>query len=123
MAEERRTAEVDAWFAERDHPQEAAMQAVRRITLAAHDDVGECVKWSVPTFTYRGNIFSFNRAKKFTSLLWHQGARIPGSPTGLEGDGDTARTMRFDDVADVEARADELTAAVLAWVAWRDEEA
>lgn len=120
MAEERRTADVDAWFDRADHSQLDALARIRELTLGVSSDVGECVKWSVPTFTYRGNIFSFNRSKTAVSLLWHQGALIPGAPAGLEGDTDTARTMRFTDLADVEARADELTGAVMAWMAWKD---
>lgn len=120
MPEERRSDEVDAWFVERSHPLEETMQAVRRVTLGVSDDIGECIKWSTPTFTYRGNIFSFNPAKRFVSLLWHQGARIPGDPPGLEGDGATARVMRFADVDDVDARADELRGAIRAWMAWKD---
>lgn len=120
MADERLTADVDAWFEKEQHPMEPAMQAVRRVTLATSPEIGECIKWSTPTFTYKGNIFSFNPAKKFVSLLWHQGAKIPGEVDGLEGEGETARVMRFADVEDVESRADELQNAIRAWMAWKD---
>lgn len=123
MAGHRDSAAVDAWFEAQDHPMEEALQRVREITLGVSEDVGECIKWSVPTFTYDGNIFSFNRARRFVSLLWHQGASIPGPPAGLEGDTATARTMRFADAAEVEARADELAAAVRAWMDHRDSRA
>lgn len=123
MTEERRTDEVDAWFAKKAHPLEGAMQAVRKVTLSTSPQIGECIKWSTPTFTYRGNIFSFNPAKKFVSLLWHQGAKIPGDHPGLEGDGETARVMRFADEADVEDRRGELVGAIEAWMAWKDGEA
>jgi hypothetical protein len=120
MGEPRDTAAVDTWFAERAHPLEDAMQRVREVTLGVSPDIGECVKWSTPTFTYRGNIFSFNPAKQFVSLLWHQGAKIPGDVPGLEGDGATARVMRFADVDDVEARRGDLEQAIRAWMAWKD---
>lgn len=120
MVEERRSDEVDAWFAKKDHPLEDAMQRVRQITLDVSPEIGECIKWSTPTFTYKGNIFSFNPAKKLISLLWHQGAKIPGDPPGLEGDGETARVMRFADLAEVEARRGDLESAVKAWMAWKD---
>ena len=120
MGGTRQSAEVDAWFAAKDHPLEEAMQRIRTITLDVSPEIGECIKWQTPTFTYKGNIFSFNPARKLVSLLWHTGAKIPGSPAGLEGDGATARVMRFADVTDVEARQGELEAAVRAWIAWKD---
>ena len=120
MTDERKTAEVDAWFAKKSHDLTDAMQRVRAITLGVSPEIGECIKWSTPTFTYKGNIFSFNPAKQFVSLLWHTGAKIPGAPAGLEGDGETARVMRFADAKEVNARKRELEAAVRAWMKWKD---
>lgn len=115
-----RNLEVDAWFAEKEHPLEDAMQAVREIALT-DPRVEESIKWSTPTYSYRGNIFSFNPAKKLVSLLFHRGAEIPGDHPALEGDGKLARTMRFADLTDVEARADELRAALAAWCDAKDQ--
>jgi hypothetical protein len=114
-----RNPEVDAWFAKKNHPLEAAMQEVRKVALAAHPGITESIKWSTPTFACKGNIFSFNPSKKFVSLLFHTGAHIPGEHPGLEGEGDTARVMRFADQAEVEARAGELTAVLRAWCDWK----
>lgn len=97
------------------------MQAVREITLDADHRIEESIKWSTPTFSYKGNIFSFNPAKKFVSLLFHSGAKIPGDHAGLEGEGETARVMRFADADDVRDRSDQLTAVIQAWCAWKDE--
>jgi hypothetical protein len=112
--------DVDAWFAAKQHPLEDAMQEVRRITLAVNPKIEESIKWSTPTFSYKGNIFSFNPAKKFVSLLFHTGASIPGRHSRLEGDGDTARVMRFTDLEDVKAGSKELTAVLKAWCKSRD---
>ncbi|HEY7563866.1 MAG TPA: DUF1801 domain-containing protein [Acidimicrobiia bacterium] len=111
---------VDAWFAAKKHPLEDAMQEVRRITLAADPRIEESIKWSTPTFSYKGNIFSFNPAKKFVSLLFHTGASIPGSHPRLEGEGDTARVMRFTNLAEVKAGSKQLTAVIKAWCKSRD---
>ena len=110
---------VDAWFEKKQHPMEEAMQAVRELALQADSRIVESIKWSTPTFQYEGNIFSFNPAKKFVSLLFHTGAQIPGSHKGLEGDGDTARVMRFADLADVQKRGHELTDVLRAWCDWK----
>jgi hypothetical protein len=109
------SAEVDAWFAERDHPLAEAMQLARRLILDADPRVTESIKWQTPTFAFRGNIVSFNPAKKKVSLLFHRGAEIPGEFPRLAGDGRLVRTMRFADVAEVEQAADELQAVVRAW--------
>lgn len=115
-----RNPEVDAWFETRQHPLESAMQAVRDVALAADPRIEESIKWSTPTYAYKGNIFSFNPAKKLVSLLFHTGAKIPGDHPGLEGEGETARVMRFSDVEEVQARSGELTVVLQAWCRWKD---
>jgi hypothetical protein len=111
---------VDAWFEKKQHPLEPMMQRVREITLSADPRITESIKWSTPTYSYNGNIFSFNPAKKFVSLLFHTGAHIPGPHPRLEGDGDTARVMRFGDLAEVEEGAPDLIAVLTAWCHWKD---
>lgn len=111
---------VDAWFEKKQHPLESAMQEVRQLTLGADPRITESIKWSTPTFEYKGNIFSFNPAKRFISLLFHTGARIPGDFAGLEGDGDTGRVRRFADKKDVKTRSGELKEVLRAWCDWKD---
>lgn len=112
---------VDAWFDDYDNPMKPAVQRVRRIILAADPRITESIKWKAPTFTYKGNIASFYpKARSHVSLMFHQGARIPGEHPILEGEGATSRTAKFADVADVEARRAELEAVVRAWCAYRD---
>ena len=111
---------VDAWFEKRQHPLEPALQEVRRVTLGADSRITESIKWSTPTFEYKGNIFSFNPSKNFVSLLFHTGAKLPGQYRTFEGDGKTARVMRFADLDDVRAHAHELTTVLKAWCDWKD---
>lgn len=112
--------EVDAWFAEKQPPMAGAMLEVRTIILQTDSRVEETIKWSTPTFMYKGNIASFNPAKKLVSLLFHRGATIPGDHPRLEGEGDTARVMRFLSTGEVgEARA-ELEAVIRAWCDMKD---
>lgn len=114
-----RNPDVDAWFEEKQHPLEEAMQLVRQTILDADARVEESIKWKTPTFSFQGNIVSFNPAKNFVSLLFHRGAEIPGLHPSLEGDGRLARTMRFADIDDVAARNGELTEVVRAWCNWK----
>ena len=113
--------DVDAWMQAYENPQKPVVQRVRELLLAAYERVGECIKWKSPTFTYKGNIASFNpRSKKHASLMFHTGAQIPGDHPVLEGGGDTARYIKFADLSDVEAKREALEAVVKAWCASKD---
>jgi hypothetical protein len=112
--------EVDAWFEDLDHPQREAMLRARDVVLGADPRVTETIKWKCPTFMFEGNIVSIQpQAKQHVSLLFHQGARIPGKHPLLQGGGGTARYMRFADLDDVEAKRAELEAAIRAWCEMR----
>lgn len=109
--------EIDAWFAEYEHPAKDAMQRVRSIILE-DDRMTETIKWKSPTFMFEGNMASFNpRTKAHVSLMFHTGASIPGRHPRLEGGGETARYMKFADLAEVEEAADDIRAIVAAWCA------
>lgn len=112
--------EVDEWFAEYEHPAKEAMLAVRAIIMN-DDRITETIKWKSPTFMYEGNMASFNpRTKSHVSLMFHTGASIPGNHPRLEGGGDTARYMKFDDLEDVKNARGELAAVVEAWCSSRE---
>ena len=116
-----RSPEVDAWFARYENPQKELVLAVRDVVLAADDRVGEVIKWQAPTFVYRGNIASFfPRAKKHVALMFHQGASLPDPAGILAGDGDTARSLRITDAADLATKAEALAELIRAWIAARD---
>lgn len=110
--------EVLAWLHDYDNPMKDVVMAVREVLLAADERVSECIKWKSPTFTYEGNIASFNpRSKKHASLMFHTGATIPGNHTILEGGGDTARYVTFSDLDEVEAKSEALVAVIESWIA------
>ena len=110
-----RDAGVDRWFEEYEHPAKDAMLLARDIILA-DERMTETIKWKSPTFVYQGNMASFNpRTKAHVSLMFHTGASIPGDHPRLEGGGDTARYMRFADIAEVEAAGADIEAIVDAW--------
>jgi hypothetical protein len=109
------TNEVDEWFAARQHPLTEAMQLARKLILDADSRVTESIKWKTPTFSYQGNIVSFNPSRKFVSLMFHRGSEIEGAFPHLEGDGRLVRVMRFADVNEVEATSDELQAVIRSW--------
>lgn len=107
--------DVGAWFDDYDHPMREAMLRVREIILA-DERITETIKWKSPTFMYEGNMASFNpRTKAHVSLMFHTGASIPGEHPRLEGDGETARYMKFADLEDVESARADIEAVVDAW--------
>lgn len=111
---------VDEWFRVLDHPMKNAMLLVRYTILEADKRMTESIKWSAPTFEYKGNLASFQpKARNFVSLMFHRGSEIPGSHPGLEGDAPLVRIMRFQDEADVAKRRKALQVVVKAWCDWR----
>ncbi len=108
---------VDEWFASYENPHKDAMQLVRTIILETDPRVDETIKWQTPTFTYEGNIASFNsRSKGHVSLLFHTGAAIPGTHPLLGGGGDTARYISFASIDEVRAARKGLQDVIRAWI-------
>jgi hypothetical protein len=116
-----RNPDVETWLAAYENPLKPLVVQVRDVLLDADDRIGEVVKWSTPTFVYRGNLASFQpRAKQFVSLLFHAGASIPGHHPVLQGGGDTARYVRIEDETALDRDADALRSVVRAWCDARD---
>jgi hypothetical protein len=110
--------EVDAWMRVYDNPMKPVVQRVREILLGADPRIGECIKWKTPTFTFEGNLASFNpRAKKHASLMFHTGAEIPGKHPILKGAGTVARYVDVATVEEADAMKKQLEAIVRAWIA------
>jgi len=112
---------VDEWFAKYENPHKEAMQLVRTIILATDPRVDETIKWQTPTFTYEGNIASFNpRSKDHVSLMFHTGATIPGTHPLLAGGGDTARYISFASSAEVLRARKGIQDVIRAWILSRE---
>jgi hypothetical protein len=106
--------EVDQWLSGK--PAEPILRRVREVILKADPRMTEYLKYGTVQFAYAGDFANFvQHNEKKASLMFNRGARIPGRFAHLEGDGPSARFMRFADVADVNQRAGELTKIVAAW--------
>lgn len=113
--------DVEAYLQKKNHPLDKEIRKVRDIILNAHPEIEEAIKWSSPTFIYKGNMASyFMNAKKHVSLMFHKGALIGDKSGILEGDGKEARTAKFKDMNDIEEKKEHLTKVVLQWIALRD---
>ncbi|HEY7199096.1 MAG TPA: DUF1801 domain-containing protein, partial [Candidatus Dormibacteraeota bacterium] len=102
-------------------PAEAALQRVRQVILGADPRMTEYVKYDTVQFAFGGDMANFvQTSKKTVSLMFHRGGRIEGTFPHMEGTGRQVRFMRFADVEEVDAHADELAAAVRAWCAFAE---
>ena len=109
--------QVDEYLKKKGHPLNTEIQRVREIILATDSRVEETIKWSSPTFMYKGNIASFfMNAKKQVSLMFHKGATLPNKSGLLEGDGKEARTARFYSLDDIESKKDALESVIKEWI-------
>lgn len=112
---------VDMFLRDKKHPLTPEIQKVRQIILEADSKVEETIKWSSPTFMYKGNIASFHfNAKKFVSLMFHKGALIEDTYGLLEGDGKEARVARFEDAADIDRKKKALQRVIKSWIKLQD---
>ena len=112
--------EVQSWFTDLHHPREDVLRRIREIILEADPRMSELVQYRTLHFVYEGDLASFVQLKKRSvTLMFNVGARIPGRFPHLEGDGPNARFMRFAELAEVEARADELARIVTAWCEYK----
>lgn len=112
---------VDQYLQDKDHPLDTEIKAVRDIILSIHPEITEAIKWSSPTFIYKGNMASyFMNAKKHVSLMFHKGALIDDKTGLLEGDGKEARTAKFHGLDDIEKRKADLESVVQTWINLRD---
>lgn len=113
--------EVDAWFAAYENPMKDVLLHIRDVILGVDDRIEESIKWKSPTFSYKGNIASFNpRTKQHASLMFHTGATIPGDFPHLEGSGDVARYLKIADLEQAERLEPELVAIIEAWIEMKD---
>lgn len=113
--------EVDDYLKKKAHPLTKEIQLVREIIMATDDKVEETIKWSSPTFMYKGNIASyFMNAKKHVSLMFHKGATIKDESGLLEGDGKEGRTAKFYDLQDIESKKEALESVIKEWIRMQD---
>ena len=110
--------EVERWFASKKLPNEKVMRRVREILLAADPRISDYIKYGSLLIGYEGDLVSFVQvSKRNVNLMFNNGAKIPGRFPHLEGKGPNARFMRFNDLAEVNARAGELQRIAKAWCA------
>ena len=110
-------AEVDAFMRSLRHPLKSELALLREIVVTASPKIDESIKWSVPTFTFKGNMASLMvRTKKFAHLVFHEGVTLPDPDRILEGTGAQIRSVKLQSIEDIEHRRHSLQRLVRAWV-------
>lgn len=108
--------EVDRWLDDVNPPLAPVMRKVAEVVVGADRRLIAYTKYGTVHFAFEGDLAAFVQPKgKRVSLMFNRGAKIPGEFPHLEGDGPTARFMRFSDLAEAEALADELATIARAW--------
>jgi hypothetical protein len=126
--------QVDSYMRKLTHPLAEVVEALRRVILSAHGEIGEEIKWNAPSFFYTGPIRQFNpkeykrhiivfnlHRKDCIRLVFPTGARIGDTSGLLEGDyADGRRLAFFSNTADVHAKKVALQQAVRKWLTLLD---
>lgn len=128
--------EVDSYMRKLKHPLADVVEALRRVILNAHGEIGEEIKWNAPSFFYTGPMRQFNpkeykrhivvfnlHLKHCVRLVFPSGARIGDTSGLLEGDyADGRRLAFFSNMADVKSKEIALQRVVRKWLTLLDRE-
>ncbi len=120
--------DVDAFIAALDHPHRPEILALRQVILGADPAVAEGIKWNAPSFRTSEWFATFHlRARDGVQVILHLGAKkradaaevaAVADPEGLlEGLAADRASVKFRDLADVEARGPAFAALVRRWIA------
>ncbi len=121
--------EVSTHIQKLDPSIRSVVEAIRKIILSSHIEIGERIKWNNPSFYYTGemkafdpkeykrDIAVFNLFKERIMLVFPNGAKLNDKSGLLEGDyKDGRRTVTFKDIHDVEARGKSLLTVIQTWI-------
>ena len=59
-----RNLDVEEWFERYENPMKPLVERTREIILGSDDRIGEVIKWSTPTFVYKGNLGELPAARQ-----------------------------------------------------------
>ena len=109
MNSENKTADVNDFMQQLDHPLKAEIEAVRAI-IKANPNIDERVKWNAPSFFYTDDLATIHvKAKQQVHLIFHHPAIVKIKSALLEGDYKDRRMMYFENMKEIKARKKELT--------------
>jgi len=126
--------QVDSYMRKLKHPLADVVEALRRVILSAHSEIGEEIKWNAPSFFFTGPMRPFNPKeykrhiivfnlyrKDCIRLVFPSGARIGDTSGLLNGDyADGRRLALFSCMADVESKGPALQRVIRKWLTLLD---
>jgi len=116
------TEKVNEFMDKLDHPFKTEVQAVREIIMNVNPQITEEIKWTAPSFSYKGYMATFNLwTEKQVHLIFHNGAILHDQSGLLQGDYVDRRMVYFADMEDVKSKRPALENAVKEWVKLMDE--
>lgn len=99
-------AENDAWFDEAPANQRTALDALRKLILAASPGAVEQIKWSRPVYSNAGGMFCYlHRTKNHVTLGFHRGASLDDPKNLLEGTGKDMRHVKISAAENIDGAA------------------
>ncbi len=108
---------VDQFVERLHHPLEKEINLLRELILGVDSKISEDVKWSSPTFTYKGCIASIStKSADFLTLVFHKGAFLHNDSGMLMGDDPEIRTCRFSTAADILSHKNNLKQVFQNWI-------
>lgn len=121
-------ADVESFLAALDHPFKPVILALRGVILGADPTVAEGIKWNAPSFRTSEWFATFHlRAKDGVQVILHLGAKKRADAAGVAAIADPEgllewlaadrASVRFRDLADVEARGPAFAALIRRWIA------
>ena len=102
----KKTASVDEFMENLDHPFKAEVQVVRELIKSVNKEIVEEVKWNAPSFSYRGEyLVTFNLwEKKRIHLVFHNPEISKVKSPLLEGKYDHRRMTYFTGMDDIKVK-------------------
>jgi uncharacterized protein YdhG (YjbR/CyaY superfamily) len=108
MNNENRTADVNDFMQQLDHPLKAEIELVRAI-IKANRKIAERIKWNAPSFFYVDDLATIHvKARQHVHLIFHHPAIVKIKSKYLEGDYKDRRMMYFSNAKEIRSRKQEL---------------
>lgn len=120
--------DVETFLAGLDHPRKSDILALRHVILGADPAVAEGIKWNAPSFRTSEWFATFHlRAREGVQVILHLGAKKRDDAAGVAAIADPEgllewlaadrASVKFRDLANVEARGPAFAALIRRWIA------
>ncbi|HEY9196841.1 MAG TPA: DUF1801 domain-containing protein [Mucilaginibacter sp.] len=122
------TEQVTEYILKLEPPVAGIVEAIRKIVLSTHPEIGEEIKWNAPSFLYTGEMKPFNPKEykqyiivmnlhKRILLVFPSGAKVNDTSGLLEGDyADGRRLVYIKNSEDLEAKEAGIRKVILDWI-------